>query len=79
MTKVLIVYTTTSGNTQRMAEAIANGARSVNGAEVVLKEATETIVDDARAADALILGTPMRHRSQMYSLLTGLYGTSVLN
>lgn len=48
MTKVLIVYTTTSGNTQRMAEAIANGARSVNGAKVVLKEATETTVDDAR-------------------------------
>ena len=63
MTKVLIIYTTSTGNTKKMAEAVANGARSVEGAEVVLKEATEATQDDARSSDAIIMGSPMRHRT----------------
>ncbi len=72
MTKVLIIYTTTMGSTRKMAEAVADGARSVKGAEVTLLEAAEAmqdvtaverLKDETRAADAVILGTPMRHRS----------------
>lgn len=63
MTKVLIVYTTTIGNTKRMAEAVADGVRSVEGAEVTLKEPHEATMDDVRACDALIMGSPIRHRS----------------
>lgn len=63
MTTVLIVYTTSMGNTQRMADAIAQGARSVQGANIMLKEAHEATKDDVRACDALILGSPMRHRT----------------
>lgn len=72
MTKVLIVYTTTNGNTKQMAEAVAEGARSVAGTEVTVCEAAEAIKDKAgveqlkeetRQADAIILGSPVRHRS----------------
>jgi NAD(P)H dehydrogenase (quinone) len=63
MTKVLIVYTTSTGNTKRMAEAVAEGARSVAGAAVTLKEAQLATMDDVRACDALIMGSPMRHRT----------------
>lgn len=63
MTKVLIVYTTTRGNTKKMAEAVADGALSVENTEVKLKEAHEVTMDDVRACDALIMGSPMRHRT----------------
>ena len=63
MTNVLVVYTSTMGNTRKMAGAVADGARSVEGAEVVLREATEATKDEVRDCDALLLGTPMRHRS----------------
>ncbi len=63
MSRVLVVYTTTLGNTGRMARSVADGARSVPGAEVTLREATAATSADARACDALILGSPVRHRS----------------
>jgi NAD(P)H dehydrogenase (quinone) len=62
-THILVVFTTTIGNTARMAEAIAEGARSVDGCNVVLKSAEEATLDDARQCDGLILGSPIRHRS----------------
>lgn len=63
MTNFLVVYTSTMGNTRKMAEAVADGARSVVGAEVLLREATAATKDEVRDCDALLLGTPMRHRS----------------
>ncbi len=41
MTKVLIVYTSSFGNTKRMAEAVTDGARSVESTEVICKEASD--------------------------------------
>lgn len=63
MTNVLVIYTSTMGNTRKMAEAVADGARSVEGAEVVLREATEATKEEVQDCNALLLGTPMRHRS----------------
>lgn len=63
MTKVSIVYATTLGNTKTMGEAVARGAQSVEGVEVSLKEAHEATMDDVRACDALIMGSPVRHRT----------------
>ncbi|MBD3887039.1 NAD(P)H-dependent oxidoreductase [Phormidium tenue FACHB-886] len=63
MTTVLIVYTTSLGNTQQLAEAIAEGARSVAETKVQLKEAHNATQDDVRSCDALIIGSPVRHRT----------------
>lgn len=59
MAKVLIVYATNYGNTKKMAETIAEGAKSVNGTEVVLKEAEEVVAEDLTSSDALIMGSPV--------------------
>ncbi|MEC4811688.1 MAG: flavodoxin domain-containing protein [Scytonema sp. PMC 1069.18] len=59
MTNVLIVYATDYGNTRKMAEAIATGAKSVPGTQVSIKLAEETTTDDLIASDAVIVGTPV--------------------
>jgi NAD(P)H dehydrogenase (quinone) len=63
MTNVLIVYTSSFGNTKRMAEAVTDGARSVEGTEVICKEASEATADDVHVADAIVMGSPVRHRT----------------
>lgn len=62
-TTILVVYTSTLGNTQKMAEAVADGARSLASTTVVLREATEATREEVRMCEALLLGTPLRHRS----------------
>lgn len=59
MTKVLIVYATDYGNTQKMADAIASGAISVPGTQVEVKLAEDVTKDDLVASDAVIVGTPV--------------------
>jgi NAD(P)H dehydrogenase (quinone) len=71
MTKVLIVYTSSFGNTKRMAEAVTEGARSVEGTEVICKEASEATADDVRVADAIVMGSPVRHRTNFHESSNG--------
>lgn len=59
MSKVLIVYATNYGNTKKMAEAIAEGAKSVNKTIVDIKTAEEVTAEQVQAADALIVGSPV--------------------
>ncbi|MEE8541372.1 MAG: NAD(P)H:quinone oxidoreductase [Desulfobacterales bacterium] len=47
--KVLIVYYSMYGHIYHMAEAIAEGAKAVAGAEVVLRRVPETLPDDVLA------------------------------
>ena len=42
MPKVLIVYYTRSGNTQKMAQAVADGVRGVPGVEVEDRKSLQT-------------------------------------
>lgn len=58
MTKILIVYHSQTGKTQKMAQAVAEGAKSIEGVEVVLKKAADAILDDLLTADGLAIGTP---------------------
>ena len=57
MPKVLIAYFSHGGNTRKMAEALA-GSVEQGGCEVELKKISETQMDDLRAADGVLLGTP---------------------
>lgn len=53
MKKVLVLYYSMYGHIERLAEAVAEGARSVPGVEVTLKRVAETIPEDiARNAGA---------------------------
>lgn len=58
MSKVLVVYYSLSGNTQKAAEAVADAAKEVPGTEVVLKNALQATIDDLLNCDALAVGTP---------------------
>ncbi len=58
MAKVLIVYHSLSGNTKKMAEAVAEGARGVAGTQVTVKTGLEATVDDLLACDGIALGSP---------------------
>jgi multimeric flavodoxin WrbA len=57
MFKVLVVYVSFTGKTQRLAKVLAEGAKEA-GAEVTLKRAGEVMVTDLYAADGVAFGTP---------------------
>ncbi len=57
--RVLIVYYSRTGHTRAMAEAVAEGARSVAGTRVRLATVAEATVDDVLAADAVVVGSPV--------------------
>jgi multimeric flavodoxin WrbA len=58
MATILIIYHSQTGNTQKMALAIAEGAGSIENAEVLLKRASDATTEDLLAADGLAFGTP---------------------
>jgi len=58
MTRVLIVYDSRTGNTEKMALAVADGARMVKGTEVVVKVVDKTTMNDLSGSDGIILGSP---------------------
>jgi len=57
MAKVLVVYHSKTGNTEKMAQLVAEGAETA-GAEVKLRTADDTTLDDFKEADAILLGSP---------------------
>ena len=56
---VLVTYHSASGNTEKMAQVVAEGAKAVSGTSVVLKRVGEVIGDDLSSADAVIVGSPV--------------------
>jgi NAD(P)H dehydrogenase (quinone) len=59
MSKILIVYASDYGNTEKMANAIAEGAKKVPDTEVTVKKAEDVTADDLTANDGYIIGTPV--------------------
>ena len=57
MSSILVAYWSGTGNTQLMAQAVADGAKAA-GAEVTLKEVGETTPDAALSYDRIALGCP---------------------
>jgi NAD(P)H dehydrogenase (quinone) len=57
MARVLIVYHTLSGNTEKMAKAFEEGAKSVLGTEAVLKKAFDATLEDLLGCDAIAFGS----------------------
>jgi len=55
---VLIAYDSLMGNTERMAQAVAEGVRRVPGAVAAVKRVSEVTKEDLKAAEAIVLGCP---------------------
>jgi flavorubredoxin len=59
--QLLIVYESQTGNTHKMAQAVAEGARRVNGVEVALNNLSEVLVEELAEVGAIIVGAPTRN------------------
>jgi NAD(P)H dehydrogenase (quinone) len=58
MSKILIIFDSRTGNTEKMASAVAEGAKQVKGVEVDLKKVDKATLEDLQAADGIIMGSP---------------------
>ncbi|MFW5758635.1 MAG: flavodoxin family protein [Bacteroidota bacterium] len=58
-TKILIAYYSKTGNTELMGEAVAAGARQVEGVLVEMKQVADVSSRDLLDADAIIVGSPV--------------------
>jgi NAD(P)H dehydrogenase (quinone) len=56
---VLIAYHSITGNTDKVAQAVARGAKALTGTSVLIKRVSEVVADDLLAADAVIVGSPV--------------------
>lgn len=74
MSKVLVVYHSETGNTKKMAEAIAEGAST--HVDTVLKSHNDVNNQDFLDADAIIIGSPTYFR-QMSSQIKKVIDDSV--
>lgn len=57
--QILVLYYSKSGNTQKLAQAIARGVESVNGATAVLKSTAEVSKEDFLDSSGVIAGSPV--------------------
>jgi NAD(P)H dehydrogenase (quinone) len=57
--RILIAYHSRTGNTEKMAAAVREGAASVTGVEIVLRKVADVTSDDIVKADGIIVGTPV--------------------
>ncbi len=58
MVRILIIYHSQTGNTERMARAVAEGVQEIDGAEAVLKRAPDAGLDDLLLCNGVAVGTP---------------------
>jgi NAD(P)H dehydrogenase (quinone) len=58
MGRILVLFQSNSGNTARMAEMVAEGARQVDGVEVRLLGVDQATADDLKWCDGIALGSP---------------------
>jgi len=55
--KITIIYASKEGGTKLMAEAMAEGAKSIPGIKILLKDISYAVPEDVKDADAIILGS----------------------
>ncbi len=54
--RMAIIYASGLGRTKQMAEAIAEGAKTIEGVDIILKDAYDATLEDISDADAILLG-----------------------
>jgi NAD(P)H dehydrogenase (quinone) len=76
MVQILVVYDSKTGNTEKMAFAVAEGAKQVSGVDAVVKKVDQTSLDDLQKADGIVMGSPTYY-GQMSAKLKALIDESV--
>ncbi len=57
--KVLVAYHSLTGNTEKMAQGVVEGAQSVPGTVVEMKRVGEVTADQLFGSDAIVVGSPV--------------------
>jgi len=76
MAKILVVYDSKTGNTEKMALAVAKGAKQVARVNVDVKKVDQADIEDLLSADGIIVGSPTYY-GQMSAKLKALIDKSV--
>ncbi len=63
MPKVLIIYYSRSGNTEKMAELIADGVKREKNIKVEVKDVQEVKVKDLLDLEGIVIGSPTYYGS----------------
>ncbi len=74
MAKVLVIYYSRTGNTAKMAEAVAAGAKT-SGAEVIVRKVGDVRLEELKNADGIIIGSPTYY-GQMAAEIKQLFDSS---
>jgi NAD(P)H dehydrogenase (quinone) len=56
---VLVAYHSAAGHTEKMAQGVVEGAKSLSGTRVVLKRVGDVTGEDLFSADAVVVGSPV--------------------
>lgn len=73
---VLVVYDSKTGNTEKMAFAVAEGVRAIRGADAVVKKTDKTTNEDLLEADGIVVGSPTYY-GQMSEKTKAMFDRSV--
>lgn len=57
--QVLVLYYSRTGNTKRLAEAVAEGAREVEGCAAILRTPDTVKIEEFRDSHAVVVGSPV--------------------
>jgi NAD(P)H dehydrogenase (quinone) len=58
--RILVAYYSETGNTEKMAASVREGAASVEGASVTLRKVADVTDEEIRTADGIVLGSPVQ-------------------
>ena len=58
MAKILIVYHSRTGNTEKMAKAVTEGAAGIENTELIVRRAFDATLEDLLYCDGIAIGTP---------------------
>ena len=58
-TTVLVTFHSGTGNTEKMAQGVADGAKGISGTTVVLKRVGDVAAGDLLSSDAVVVGSPV--------------------
>ena len=73
---VLIIYDSKTGNTEKMAFAVAEGAKETEDVDVVVKNVNKTTNEDLLQADGIVVGSPTYY-GQMSGKIKAMFDESV--
>jgi len=76
MPKILVIYDSRTGNTEKLAQAVAEGSRKVPGTIVEMRKVREINLEEVAAADAYAFGSPSHFSimsGEILTMFTNLY------